>query len=112
VGRIPGVSGWLGSLGGGSGPYPDCWPIVEGWQAGGSCGAFSQSVAACLRISRPDSEISEASKGKAQTLTNLGLLKTVVAEMNRCRATGTAVVTPHAKTEMDRGLPTWNDEEP
>jgi hypothetical protein len=44
-----------------------------------------ESVSAGLRVSRLDSEIDEASNGKAPLLTKPGLSKTVVAEMNRCR---------------------------
>jgi len=38
---------------------------------------FSESVSAGLRVSRPDSEIDEASNGKAPLLTKPGLSKTV-----------------------------------
>jgi hypothetical protein len=39
---------------------------------------FLESVSAGLRVSRPDSEIDEASNGKAPLLEMLGLSKTVV----------------------------------
>jgi hypothetical protein len=38
-----------------------------------------------MLVSRPDSEIDEASNGKAPLLTKRGLSETVVAEMNRYR---------------------------
>jgi hypothetical protein len=62
---------------------------------------LSQSVAACLRVSRLDSEIGEASNGKAQFLEKLGLSKTVGFNSLRVRF-------PTACSEIDKTVAAWN----